>query len=106
QVFGYLQKMAPFAIERLHVIGGGSRNNLLNQNTCNAVGVPVSAGPSEGTAIGNILLQAKAAGAVTDITAMRAIIADSVELAEFTPRDQEVWAEAYTRYLSIYREDL
>ena len=60
QVFGYLQQMAPFPIEKLHIIGGGSRNNLLNQFTCNAVGVPVIAGPSEGTAIGNIMLQAKA----------------------------------------------
>ncbi len=106
QVFGYLQEMAPFTIERLHVIGGGSRNNLLNQNTCNAVGVPVSAGPSEGTAIGNIMLQAKAAGDVNDIAAMRAIIADSIELAEFMPQDKEVWDEAYRRYLSVYREDI
>ena len=106
QVFGYLQEMAPFTIERLHVIGGGSRNNLLNQNTCNAVGVPVSAGPSEGTAIGNIMLQAKAAGDVNDIAAMRAIIADSIELAEFMPRDKEVWDKAYRRYLSVYREDI
>ena len=106
QVFGYLQEMAPFTIERLHVIGGGSRNNLLNQNTCNAVGVPVSAGPYEGTAIGNIMLQAKAAGDVNDIAAMRAIIADSIELAEFMPWDKEVWDEAYRRYLSVYREDI
>ena len=106
QVFGYLQDMAPFAIEKLHVIGGGSRNNLLNQNTSNALGVPVVAGPSEGTAIGNIMLQAKAAGDVSDITAMRAIIAASIELADFTPADKAVWDKAYERYLSVYREDI
>lgn len=106
QVFGYLQEMAPFPIECLHVIGGGSRNNLLNQNTCNAVGVPVLAGPSEGTAIGNIMIQAKAAGDVSDITAMRALIASSIELGSFTPCDKEVWDEAYDRYLSVYREDI
>lgn len=106
QVFGYLQEMAPFPIECLHVIGGGSRNNLLNQNTCNAVGVPVLAGPSEGTAIGNIMIQAKAAGDVSDITAMRALIASSIELGSFTPCDKKVWDEAYDRYLSVYREDI
>ena len=106
QVFGYLQEMAPFPIECLHVIGGGSRNNLLNQNTCNAVGVPVLAGPSEGTAIGNIMIQAKAAGDVSDIAAMRALIASSIELGSFTPCDKEVWDEAYDRYLSVYREDI
>lgn len=52
------------------------------------------------------MLQAKAAGDVNDIAAMRAIIADSIELAEFTPRDKEVWDEAYRRYLSVYREDI
>ena len=106
QVFGYLQEMAPFPIECLHVIGGGSRNNLLNQNTCNAVGVPVWAGPSECTAIGNIMLQAKAAGDVNDITAMRAMIAASTDLAAFTPCDKETWDAAYDRYLSVYREDI
>ena len=106
QVFGYLQSMAPFSIEKLHVIGGGSRNNLLNQNTSNAVGVPVVAGPSECTAIGNIMLQAKAAGDVADIAAMRAIIAESIESATFTPRDKAVWDEAYKRYLEVYRENI
>ncbi|MBQ8424267.1 MAG: rhamnulokinase [Coprobacter sp.] len=106
QVFGYLREMAPFVIERLHVIGGGSRNNLLNQNTSNALGVPVVAGPSEGTAIGNIMLQAKAVGEVPDITAMRAIIATSIESATFTPTDKEAWNAAYERYLSVYREDI
>jgi rhamnulokinase len=106
QVFGYLQQMAPFPIEALHVIGGGSRNNLLNQFTCNAVGVPVIAGPSECTAIGNIMLQAKAAGIVEDIAAMRRLIATSVETATFTPEDAEVWSKGYEQYLKVYREDI
>ncbi|MBQ8874854.1 MAG: rhamnulokinase, partial [Bacteroides sp.] len=79
QVFGYLQDMAPFNIEKLHIIGGGSKNNQLNQFTCNAVGVPVVAGPSEGTAIGNIMLQAKANGLVKDIAEMRQLISTSIE---------------------------
>ena len=98
--------MAPFPIEKLHIIGGGSRNNLLNQFTCNAVGVPVVAGPSEGTAIGNIMLQAKAYGLVDDIAGMRRLIGSSIETATFTPEQPEAWEEAYQRYLSVYREDI
>ncbi len=106
QIFGYLQQMSPFPIEALHVIGGGSRNNLLNQFTCNAVGVPVVAGPSECTAIGNIMLQAKAAGIVSDIAAMRRLIAASIETTTFTPEEAEDWDKGYELYLKVYREDL
>ena len=106
QVFGYLQKMAPFAIKTLHVIGGGSRNKYLNQFTCNAVNVPVIAGPDEGTALGNILLQAKAAGIVCDLTAMRRIVSNSVKTERYEPADIEIWDEAYKKYLSIYSETL
>lgn len=106
QVFGYLQQMAAFPIEVLHVIGGGSRNNLLNQFTCNAVGVPVVAGPSECTAIGNIMLQAKAAGVAEDIAAMRRLIADSVETVIFVPEEDAVWDKGYEQYIKVYREDL
>lgn len=106
QVFGYLQDMAPFNIEKLHIIGGGSKNNQLNQFTCNAVGVPVVAGPSEGTAIGNIMLQAKANGLVKDIAEMRQLISTSIETAQFTPEQPEAWEEAYQKYLSVYREDI
>ena len=106
QVFGYLQQMAPFPIEKLHIIGGGSRNNLLNQFTCNAVGVPVIAGPSEGTAIGNIMLQAKANGLVSDIAAMRQLISTSIETVSFEPQQAEEWEEAYKKYLAHYREDI
>ena len=106
QVFGYLQDMAPFNIEKLHIIGGGSKNNQLNQFTCNAVGVPVVAGPSEGTAIGNIMLQAKANGLVKDIAEMRQLISTSIETVQFTPEQPEAWEEAYQKYLSVYREDI
>ena len=106
QVVGYLKEMSPFPIEVLHVIGGGSKNNLLNQFTSNAVGMPVIAGPSEGTAIGNIMLQAKAAGMVQNISEMRSVISDSIELNRFEPQDSTLWDEAYQDYLKNYREDI
>ncbi|MGN0070140.1 MAG: rhamnulokinase family protein [Prevotella sp.] len=101
QVFGYLKEMADFPIEALHIIGGGSLNNYLNQFTANALGVEVLAGPQEATAIGNIMLQAKASGHVADIWEMRRIIAASIELKHFTPQDGAVWDDAYGKYLQI-----
>ncbi|MBR6285811.1 MAG: rhamnulokinase [Bacteroidaceae bacterium] len=101
QVFEYLKNMAPFDLNVLHVIGGGSKNNVLNQFTSNAVGVPVIAGPSEGTAIGNIMLQAKAAGIVKDINEMRSVINNSLDLTRFEPQDAELWDEGYKTYLRV-----
>ena len=101
QVFGYLKEMAPFDIDVLHIIGGGSRNAHLNQFTSNSTGITVLAGPQEGTALGNIMIQAKAAGVVNDIWEMRAIIAGSIEMKRFEPQDKEQWDEAYAKYLTI-----
>ncbi len=98
QVLGYLKDMAPFPIEKLHVIGGGSRNAYLMQMTANSIGIPVVTGPVEGTAIGNIMLQAKAAGLVNDMFEMRSIIAESIDLNTYMPQDTKVWNEAYEKY--------
>lgn len=81
-----LSEMVPFPIEKLHVIGGGSQNALLNQFTANAIGLPVVAGPSEATAIGNCLMQAKAAGLVKDRWEIRRIVAKSFHLQTFMPQ--------------------
>ena len=85
EVLDYLKELAPFPIEKLHVIGGGTYNQYLMQMTADSLGIPVVTGPVEGTAIGNIMLQAKAAGLVTDIFQMRRIIADSIELHTYLP---------------------
>ena len=85
QVLEYLNELAPFPIKRLHVIGGGSRNEYLMQMTADNIGIPVITGPVEGTAIGNIMLQAKAAGLVSDIYDMRRTIANSIEMKTFMP---------------------
>lgn len=103
EVFGYLTEMASFPINVLHIIGGGSLNLYLNQMTANATGVTVLAGPQEGTALGNIMLQAKAAGDVKDIWDMRAIIARSLDLLRFEPKDKDDWDKAYNRYKEIVK---
>jgi len=111
QVFGWIQEFIAEAapsgsgqagqIQVLHVIGGGSLNKYLNQFTANATGATVLAGPQEGTAIGNIMLQAKAAGMVSDIWQMRRIIANSLELVKYEPQDQAAWDKAFEKYLEI-----
>ncbi len=101
QVFAWLKEFASFDLNVLHIIGGGSLNKYLNQFTADALGVEVLAGPQECTAIGNMMMQAKAAGLVSDIWEMRRIIADSVELVKYEPKDKVVWDAAYKKYLEI-----
>lgn len=104
QVLADLQKLATFPIDTLHIIGGGSQNKMLNQFTANAIGKTVLAGPSEATAMGNILLQAKAAGLFKDKNEIRRIIRNSVELDTFQPQEIELWENSYKQYLSIFNE--
>lgn len=96
-----LQELAPFPIERLHVIGGGSKNTLLNQFTADSLGIPVTAGPAEAAAMGNILLQAGAAGCVGSLQEMRSIIARSIPAETFMPQQGRVWNQAYDRFCRI-----
>lgn len=84
-VIGMLSEMVLFPIEKLHIIGGGSQNELINQMTANALGMPVIAGPSEATAIGNCMMQAKAAGLVKDRWEIRRIVAKVFDVKTFMP---------------------
>ena len=86
EVVGILNKCLPAPIEVLHVIGGGSQNDLLNQLTANALGIPVIAGPVEATAMGNILVQAMADGRLDNLEAVRDVVRNSVELRTFLPQ--------------------
>lgn len=98
QVLDNLRHLSPRPVEALHVIGGGSRNDLLNQWTANAVGVPVITGPSEATAIGNVMIQALTGGAARDVASMRQLINRSIPLKTFHPQDMEVWDTAYLHF--------
>ncbi len=77
--------LLPSKLQRLHIIGGGSQNDLLNQFTANALGIPVLAGPVEATAMGNILVQAMAAGEIADLAELRQVVRKSVLLKTFEP---------------------
>lgn len=84
-IISLLQEMSPNKIECLHVIGGGSKNPHLMQFTADALQMPVICGPTEGTALGNILLQIKSQGLVGTLPEMRKIVANSVELKQYNP---------------------
>ena len=87
EVVDMLQTFAPFPIEKLHVIGGGSANDTMSQWTADALGIPVVAGPTEATAIGNVMIQARAAGLVKDRWEMRKMIADAFAVKTFMPNN-------------------
>ena len=75
----------------VHVVGGGSQNDFLNQATASATGLPVRAGPVEATAIGNLLVQAIADGVFADLDAARRFVAGATEVRTFEPRARERW---------------
>lgn len=105
QVVEMLRELSPVAIERLYVIGGGARNEVLNQFTANAIGIPVETGSSESTAIGNVMMQAKWAGVVESIGDMRTMIRESLdERKRYEPQEAAVWSAAYEKYLNVYKE--
>ena len=89
------------AVSALHIVGGGSNNEMLNRFTADALGIPVLAGPSEATAIGNLLLQARALGLVGDLWEMRRIVADSFGVRRIEPGDRAPWDAAYKTYREI-----
>lgn len=78
EVLDRLQEFAPFNIEKLYVIGDSSTNDQLNQWIAEVIGMPVVAGPTEATTIGNLMVQAKAAGLVKDRWEMRKMIAENL----------------------------
>lgn len=102
QVVEMLRTLSPLSIERLYVIGGGAKNDTLNQFTANALQMPVETGSSESTAIGNVMMQAKWAGVVSSITEMRQMIRESLtDSKHYEPRQSEVWAAAYEKFIDV-----
>lgn len=81
-----VNRILPEPIKCLHIIGGGSQNALLNQMTADALGIPVWAGPVEATAMGNILVQAMAAGEVEGLAGIREVVRNSVSPKVYNPR--------------------
>ncbi|GAB4546742.1 MAG: rhamnulokinase family protein [Anaerolineae bacterium] len=99
--FEKLEELSGRRLEPLHIMGGGARNQLLNQFTANAIGRPVVTGPVEATATGNVLMQMLALGHIASLEEGRDLVRRSFETRPYLPRETETWDAAYGRYLKL-----
>jgi rhamnulokinase len=93
-----VQRLTGKTVDTLHIVGGGSRNRLLNQNAADATGITIIAGPVEATAIGNLLLQAIAQNHLNSLDSLRKIVRKSFPIETYKPVNQAVWESAYQKY--------
>jgi rhamnulokinase len=98
-----LKEFSPKPIELLHIIGGGCRNEMLCQLTANALGMPVVVGPSEATALGNIMVQAMADKRVSSLKEIREMVSASTDIVKYIPKDREAWDKAYPKFVKILK---
>ncbi len=96
-----LDEIAGKRMETIHIIGGGSKNELLDQFAADATGRTVVTGPVEATALGNVMVQAIATGHLGSMVEGRQVIRRSFDVKTFEPRDSAAWEAAYERYLRI-----
>lgn len=89
------------SLRTLHIVGGGSRNSLLNQFAADATGRLVIAGPVEATAIGNVLVQSLAMGDIPDLATARRIVDGSFSVQRYEPRRLPEWQEAHRRFTRL-----
>jgi rhamnulokinase len=85
----------------LYVVGGGTRNETLLQFTADAIGRPVWSGPTEATAIGNLLGQLMASGKIANVGEGRALVRESFPIRTFEPGEREGWDEAFHRFQAL-----
>ncbi len=96
-----LEQIVGRSLSPLHIVGGGTKNQLLNQFTADATKKEVVCGPSEATALGNIMMQAVALGNISSIQEGREVIRRSCEVSTYQPKDTSAWDEAYQRFLAL-----
>jgi len=104
QINDQLKEVSGKSLDHLHIIGGGSQNELLCQFAANATGAKVITGPAEATAAGNLMVQAMAMGYVKDLDEIRQVIRNSFDLKTFLPENTMVWDDAYSKYLEILKK--
>ncbi len=100
-VLGWLEELSGSRLETIHIVGGGTRNRLLCQMTADACNREVIAGPIEATAIGNVMMQAVAAGRIDSIGDARQIVRQSFPVERYEPQQPRPWDEAHRRFLQL-----
>jgi rhamnulokinase len=98
-VLDQLREVSGKKINKIHIIGGGGKNRLLCQFTANVTGLKVITGPTEGTAAGNLLIQAKSLGLFDSLSQIREVVKNSFELEVYKPEHTEEWNKAYLKWL-------
>lgn len=101
QTLNLLETVTGRSVKKLHIVGGGIKNALLNQATADAIGKEVVAGPTEATAMGNLLIQAMAMGDVADVAEIRQIVAASSTLKTYQPENTADWSAARTKFSTL-----
>jgi rhamnulokinase len=101
EVLESLESLLGRRLNTIHIVGGGSRNRVLNQFVADACGRTVIAGPAEATAMGNVLIQAMGAGELSGLSAVREIVRRSCALETFTPNLAAPWDRAYEKFRAI-----
>ncbi len=96
-----LEEITGFSISSIHIIGGGGRSTLLNRFAASAMDRPVSAGPLEAAAVGNLCAQFLAAGEMEDLSEARRAVCASFNIREFLPENASSWDDAFERFLLI-----
>lgn len=96
-----LEEVTGKRFEVVHIVGGGGKNDLLNQLTADATGRRVVVGPEEATAAGNVLTQAMGDGEVGDLNEIRRIVAASFQPRTFEPRNNADWDTAFERFSAL-----
>lgn len=100
-VLGMCEQLNGAPLETIHIVGGGTQNRQLCQATADACGRRVVAGPIEATAIGNLMMQAVAAGDVAGIAQAREVVRNSFPVVEYEPHDTVAWDEAFARFKEV-----
>ena len=96
-----LEELAGKRFAPIHIIGGGTKNRLLNQFTADATGRTVVTGPVEATAIGNVLMQAIGLGDIASLEKARMIVRNSFDVREYAPAPEKEWDDAYQKLLDL-----
>jgi len=104
EVLELVQQVSNQPVSTLHIVGGGTQNQLLNQLTANATGLPVVAGPIEATVMGNALVQLITLGEIANLRQARDIVAGMAELKRYEPEDAAVYDYAYGRYQNLLNQ--
>jgi len=101
EVMALLKKLTGADYDTLHIVGGGSKNIMLNSFTASACHMQVLAGPDEATAAGNILVQAITRDEIASLANAREVVGNSFDLIEYLPQNPEIWDRAYEKYRTL-----